>query len=536
MRQRITYILPEGTGVDPADINTGKDHLTFAKANNAAVERRITLGLIELPHLIQAILQDFHELHIRIVSPRNQATFSPAVSTLPPGLHAFFTPPTREGTLENNFCFELALLLGVNIETLICSSEPGSFPRLPVLSERFSSSSTYQYYHGVDDLAIISKRIAEEHCPGLHVASTSGQLCKILADAGDAAYVDYDFDVINHAVTISILSAPSDYVEQGVESGKAHKLQPDDRLEVGVLSPENADEPEELKMGGYLTVVGEDEKPSATLFSFPARHHPLPKGDLTTYTTGFRKPSGLHPKLDITFPAKDLKPPKPESCALHAYWTTPSTLFLDRYQLDDELFLASQNLKALRALSGEEDLEAPHWAVDQWGFAALIELAAPAANDRLKDTWTVTVPTHLRYLNASASATGHTHIDVAWPIVFWACEAEEGLKMSTNPFDRVNLGYDGLFGPKTMFYHVPASVDRERLVEQLRVPVLDPSQAAWIPFGTLIAVLVGFGWVCWKLFGGKQAPVVHSNGAGDVTRESETTKATSTGSDVKTTT
>lgn len=55
MRQRITYILPEGTGVDPADIKAGKDHLTFAKANNAAVERRITLGLTELPHLVSLV-------------------------------------------------------------------------------------------------------------------------------------------------------------------------------------------------------------------------------------------------------------------------------------------------------------------------------------------------------------------------------------------------------------------------------------------------------------------------------------------------
>lgn len=52
MHQRITYLLPPGTGVNPSDIDAGKDHLTFAKAHDAAVERRMTLGLSELPHYV----------------------------------------------------------------------------------------------------------------------------------------------------------------------------------------------------------------------------------------------------------------------------------------------------------------------------------------------------------------------------------------------------------------------------------------------------------------------------------------------------
>lgn len=52
MHQRITYLLPPGTGVNPSDIDAGKDHLTFAKAHDAVVERRMTLGLSELPHYV----------------------------------------------------------------------------------------------------------------------------------------------------------------------------------------------------------------------------------------------------------------------------------------------------------------------------------------------------------------------------------------------------------------------------------------------------------------------------------------------------
>lgn len=73
--------------------------------------------------------------------------------------------------------------------------------------------------------------------------------------------------------------------------------------------------------------------------------------------------------------------------------------------------------------------------------------------------------------------------------------------MATNPFDRVNLGYDGLFGPKTMLYHIPPAVEEGvQLVEKLSVPVLEPEEAGWVQMGTLAAVLVGFGWVLWMLF------------------------------------
>jgi len=193
---------------------------------------------------------------------------------------------------------------------------------------------------------------------------------------------------------------------------------------------------------------------------------------------------------------------------LYAYLTLPSALIVDRYQLSDPLFLESQNLIALRSLSGEEDLEAPDWVVKQWGSAALFELARPPQSSTTSPgDWTVTVPMHLRYLSSNASSEidvpGQASLDVPWPILFWACEAGEGLKMSTNPFDRVNLGYDGLFGPKTMFYHIPPALSLgSELVECPRVPVLESESARFVQIGTLVAVLAGFGWVCWKLVKG----------------------------------
>jgi hypothetical protein len=245
------------------------------------------------------------------------------------------------------------------------------------------------------------------------------------------------------------------------------------------------------------------------LFSFPSRHHPLPAAQSQqSVAASFQHPTGLHPKLDLTFPASSLTPPQP-SCALHAYLTLPSALFIDRYQFSDDLFLQSQNLKALRAFSGEQDLEAPDWVIDAWGSAALFEIAPPSTSHTAVDgeSWTATIPTHLRYVkptNVSASSTASLSIPA--PAIFWACNADEGTKFKVNPFDRENLGYDGLFGAKTMFYHVPpapAMAEKENgLLLGLDVPVLDSASAGWVSIVTMATVLAGFTWVVWKLVGG----------------------------------
>ena len=246
------------------------------------------------------------------------------------------------------------------------------------------------------------------------------------------------------------------------------------------------------------------------MFSFPSRHHPLPAtSSQLSVAASFQHPTGLHPKLDLTFPASSLTPPQP-SCALHAYLTLPSALFIDRYQFSDALFLQSQNLKALRALSGEQDLEAPDWVVNAWGSAALFELARPPASDDSAE-WTATIPTHLRYVKPNSTSSSSTaSLSIPAPIVFWACNADEGTKFNTNPFDRENLGYDGLFGKKTMFYHVPPApvlAEAENgLLLGLEVPVLDAeANRSWVGLATVAVVVAGFTWVVWKVLGGAGA-------------------------------
>ena len=77
---------------------------------------------------------------------------------------------------------------------------------------------------------------------------------------GSANYVDIDFDTISQVLRISIFRhKPPDqagWTEQFDNVSGAVKV------EVGVLASEKPTEPEEISLGGFLTVVGEDEKPS----------------------------------------------------------------------------------------------------------------------------------------------------------------------------------------------------------------------------------------------------------------------------------
>jgi hypothetical protein len=222
--------------------------------------------------------------------------------------------------------------------------------------------------------------------------------------------------------------------------------------------------------------------------------------------------------MSISMPRSSLKrPPAPSeaTCALHTYLTLPSTIFGDQYQLGttDNLFLESHNLIALRALAGEMDLEAPDWVVNRWGSNWLLELATPpedSANPSDSSNWTVTIPLHLRYL--PPSETGYRSAHVPWPVVFWACTSEEGTKMGVNPFDRTNLGWDGLFGPRTVFYQLQPTSGR--LVEDIEVPVLRLEdeglfRAKNIELGTCVVITLGFFWVLWRL-----ARVAWSSGTG----------------------
>lgn len=73
--------------------------------------------------------------------------------------------------------------------------------------------------------------------------------------------------------------------------------------------------------------------------------------------------------------------------------------------------------------------------------------------------------------------------------------------MSTNPFDRLNLGFEGLFGPRTMFYHLTPHTNSgtQNLIEKLQVPVIDAEKLANTETGTVVTVILGTIWLVAKL-------------------------------------
>ncbi|KAJ5251553.1 hypothetical protein N7489_001963 [Penicillium chrysogenum] len=544
MKQRITFIQRVDAGFDPQQAVLTASSLSV-RGLDAAREDRITVGLDELPEEFRAVLEQSHELHLRWASERSFDAVPPFSSRVSPGLHVHYTPlesesssealctllrtvvaPTKDAQYKDCLKQEVFYDYSIPFEgtTWICSacvrSDPetaiqDSFITPPLRSTQFASASL-QYYTYLPSIQSLVRYIQTTVCGH---SRADGPECHTRADALlSADSVDIDYDSVSRALTVSGLwtSPPTGgWTDQFRKPASAA-----DQIEFGLLGADAGLEPEEIKMGGLLAVVGLDEKLKPTMFSFPSRHQSLPEP--STYAVSFASPTGLHPTMSISTPRSSLKrPPAPSdtTCALHTYLTLPSTIFGDQYQLatTDPLFLESHNLVALRALAGEMDLEAPDWVVQRWGSNWLLELSTPRETEDATTTpdpsnWTATIPLHLRYL--PPSETGHRTAHIPWPVVFWACTAEDDTNMGVNPFDRTNLGWDSLFHPRTLFYQLQPAGDR--LVEEVDVPVLRLEggdgyfQGKHIELGTCVFISLGFMWVLWRL-----ACVAWSSGVGN---------------------
>ncbi|TAQ85885.1 hypothetical protein B7494_g5797 [Chlorociboria aeruginascens] len=475
MRQRITFIQDLENSIDPKLLKIDSTSIK-AKGLKAAREDRITFSLSELPQEHYRALNACYELHIRWISPRSYETTSPLLSRLSPGLHVFYTP-RRDSNTTVLVCPTLKKLFG----EIDCRSSNESFTNLP--SERFSLSAASQYYQPLSSLADLVEYLKHKVCKN----SQTDCLARV-SSLLQASSIDIDFDTISHALTLTA------FWEFQTWDLDLTNTTPNERLEVGILAPENAIETEELALGGFLTIVGDDTKPSPTLFSFPSRHHPLS----STFKSTLLLPTGLHPTLQLEI-TSNTPPMDDRSCSMHAHLTLPRSIFADKYQFRDSLFLASKNLSALHYITSPVDLEAPEYAISQWGSSVLLELAPPSPPTNSK--FTTEIPLHLRYLAPRNGTSGLTNLELPYPVVFWACTAVEGSKFPMNPFDRINLGYEGLFGPRTMFYHVSPDAGRKRLVNEIAMPVADLDKSQYVEIGTAAVVAVGFLWVLWCLVG-----------------------------------
>ncbi|KAJ5134650.1 hypothetical protein N7448_000330 [Penicillium atrosanguineum] len=499
MKRRITFIQRPDAPFEADQAALTSKSLTIRNLD-AAREDRITFGLDDLPQELRDVLQQSHELRFRWTTERSYDAVAPFASRVSPGLHIHYTPLAAEQSSE-----ALCSLLRTVFSTgegqeygVDCLKPEDTFITPPLLSTRFAASASLQFYTQLPSLQPLVDFIKKSACSQRKVGDT--ECNERAASLLTADTVDIDYDSISHALTVSTIwaNAPSGGWTEDIQKPSSGA----DQVEFGLLGTELGLEPQEIKMGGLLAVVGQDKKMKPTMFSFPSRHHPLPKE--AGYTVSFSTPTGLHPTMAISISKAALeRPPAPSdaTCALHTYLTLPSSVFGDQYQLGttDPLFLESHNLAALRAVSGETDLEAPDWAVERWGSNWLFELATWSP-DPAQSNFTATIPLHLRYLEPSES--GYQTANVPWPVAFWACTAEDGTKMGVNPFDRTNLGWDGLFGPRTMFYQLHP--ESEHLIESVEVPVLKLTgqgmfKAKNIELGTCVAILLGFLWVLWRL-------------------------------------
>lgn len=82
---------------------------------------------------------------------------------------------------------------------------------------------------------------------------------KVGAD-GSVSYIDIDYDAISQAVVFTAVwsEAPSSkgWRETITSPGE------DSTIEIGVLAHEPNTDPEDIQFGGFLTVLGRDDKPS----------------------------------------------------------------------------------------------------------------------------------------------------------------------------------------------------------------------------------------------------------------------------------
>jgi len=146
-------------------------------------------------------------------------------------------------------CPLLAKSFGSDIK---CTLPERTFTGISILSERFASSSAYQYYEGLFSLRDLVVYIQQTICANDHS-------CIIKAIALESAdYFDFDYDTISQSVVVSAFwhagtssEKWDDYIDN--RDGSV-------RTEVGILANQRPTNPGELSLRGFLVVLGKDEK------------------------------------------------------------------------------------------------------------------------------------------------------------------------------------------------------------------------------------------------------------------------------------
>lgn len=103
------------------------------------------------------------------------------------------------------------------------------------------------------------------------VSKIADWLQKMTGATSSASYIDIDYDAISQAAVFTLVWPHAPSTRGWIEQFNAPK--DDSTVEIGVLSHEPNTDPEDIQFGGFLTVLGRDDKPSTTLRLQSTRHH-----------------------------------------------------------------------------------------------------------------------------------------------------------------------------------------------------------------------------------------------------------------------
>lgn len=130
-----------------------------------------------------------------------------------------------------------------------------SFTTPPLISQRFASVASYQFYSLLPSISELVTYIQRKLCPSSDAECQNHASSLLSAD-----YLDIDYDRISHALTVSAYWAKSPEGNGWIADVRKGELGME-KIEVGLLSSQPATEPEELSVAGLLAVIGEDDHP-----------------------------------------------------------------------------------------------------------------------------------------------------------------------------------------------------------------------------------------------------------------------------------
>jgi hypothetical protein len=136
-----------------------------------------------------------------------------------------------------------------------------------VQETRFSNSAVFQYYTLLPSLTPVTTQLQGTNwlCP-----SSSPSCLARLDEFSSASYIDIDYKAISQDLVLT--GFWSEGLKPGGWNEEIRGSTDHETIEVGILANEKPTELEEISLGGFLTIVGEDYKASMNIPDYRSRH------------------------------------------------------------------------------------------------------------------------------------------------------------------------------------------------------------------------------------------------------------------------